>query len=75
MSHLWHEHMTTSNVFYGKFSDARMATLVVKHDNFLFEWQVSVFSLDLFSFRMTTLVVKTVVGAGVLHATRVALII
>ena len=35
MPHVWHEHMATPNVFYGKFSDARMATLVVKHDNFL----------------------------------------
>ena len=49
-THIRHEDMLTSNVFYGKFSDTRMATLVVKHDNFLFGWQVSVFFGFVFSF-------------------------
>ena len=35
--HVWHERMATLNVFYDKFSDARMATLVVK------AWQLSYF--------------------------------
>lgn len=35
--------MATPNIFGGKFSGARMATLVVKNGNFFFGWQVSVF--------------------------------
>lgn len=34
MTHVRYEHIATSNVFYGKFSYARMASLVGKHDNF-----------------------------------------
>lgn len=41
MQHMWHKHMATPNVFYGKFSDVMIATSVVKHGNFLFGWQVS----------------------------------
>ena len=70
MPQVWHEHMATP--FYDNFSDTRMSTLVIKHGNYLFGWQVSVF-LFVFSFRMATLVVKNV-RAGVLRATHVALI-
>lgn len=49
--------MTTPNVFYDKFSDVRMATLVVKHRNFQFFF-VCVF----FSLRMAILVVKSQTG-------------
>jgi hypothetical protein len=34
VTHVRYKHMTTPNVLDGKFSDARMTTLVAKHINF-----------------------------------------
>ena len=55
----------------GKFNYLRIATLVVKHVNFLLGWQVSVFLAIFFDGNFSIKNVRAVL----LHATRVTLII
>lgn len=67
MPHVWHEHMATPNIFYGKFSEARMAT-------FFSDGKFQFFFGVCFSFRMATLVVKNI-RARLLRTTGMPLVI